>query len=51
MIERNKEIASLRSLLRLDRLDVIHAGDRTFALADRVRAIAIARLLDDTPEF
>jgi len=32
MIERDKEPATLRPLLHLDRLDVIHAGDRTFAL-------------------
>jgi hypothetical protein len=30
--------------LKLDRLDVIHAGKRTFPLADRVRAVAIADL-------
>lgn len=33
--------------LRLDRIDVIHAGDRTFALADRGRAVAVSRLLKD----
>ncbi|MBM4024966.1 MAG: ATP-binding protein [Planctomycetes bacterium] len=33
--------------LRLDRIDVIHAGDRTFALAERVRAVALSRLLED----
>ncbi len=33
--------------LHLDRIDVIHAGDRTFALADRVRAVAASRLLAD----
>jgi predicted AAA+ superfamily ATPase len=40
--------ASMRSALeslRLDRLDVIHAGRRTFALADRVRAVAAHELL------
>jgi len=35
--------------LRLSRIDVIHAGDRTYALAPRIRAVAIARLLDDLP--
>jgi predicted AAA+ superfamily ATPase len=42
--------ASMRHALQdlhLDRLDVIHAGERTFALADRVRAVAASRLLDD----
>ena len=33
--------------LGLSRLDVIHAGDHSFPLADHVRAIAGARLLDD----
>ena len=37
--------------LRLDRMDVIHAGDRTFALADRVRAVAAGRLLEDLGPF
>ena len=35
--------------LRLSRLDVIHAGDDTFPLAPRIRAVAIGRLLDDLP--
>lgn len=33
--------------LRLARLDVIHAGDRTFALGPRLRAVSLSRLLDD----
>ncbi len=33
--------------LRLDRLDVVHAGERTFAIDDRIRAVALERLLDD----
>jgi predicted AAA+ superfamily ATPase len=35
--------------LKLSRLDVIHAGDRTFPLAPRIRAVALSRLLDDVP--
>lgn len=41
---------SMRSALKdlgLARLDVIHAGDRTFDLAPRIRAVSISRLLDD----
>jgi predicted AAA+ superfamily ATPase len=41
---------SMRSALedlRLAQLDVIHAGDRTFGLAPRIRAVSLARLLDD----
>lgn len=33
--------------LRLTRLDVIHAGDDTFAMAPRVRALSWSRLLED----
>jgi hypothetical protein len=35
--------------LRLQRLDVIHAGERTYPLAPRVRAVALARVLQDIP--
>jgi len=38
---------SASSDLKLKRLDVIHAGDETFPMADKVRAVALARLLDD----
>jgi len=33
--------------LKLKRLDVIHAGDKTFPLGKKVRAVALARLLDE----
>jgi uncharacterized protein len=33
--------------LGLKRLDVIHAGERTFPLAPRIRAVALSRLLKD----
>ena len=33
--------------LRLERLDVVHAGTRPFHSPDRVRALALPRLLDD----
>ena len=33
--------------LKLDRLNVVHAGDVTFPLAPRVRAVALVRLLVD----
>jgi hypothetical protein len=32
---------------RLTRLDVIHAGDHTFDLGPRIRAVAAVRLLKD----
>jgi predicted AAA+ superfamily ATPase len=41
---------SMRSALetlRLDRLDVIHVGPRTFARRDRIRAVSISRLVED----
>ncbi len=33
--------------LRLSSLDVIYAGDRTFTMADGIRAVPVVRLLDD----
>lgn len=33
--------------LRLDRLDVIHAGDMTFPLAEKIRAVSLARISTD----
>ncbi len=33
--------------LRLDRLDVIHAGKDTYPLTDRIRAVALRRVLTD----
>ncbi len=38
---------SALSDLKLSRLDIIHAGDRTFPLAKNVRAVALTRLLRD----
>jgi uncharacterized protein len=41
---------SMRTALKdlgLSRLDVIHAGDRTYQMAPRIRAVALTRLLDD----
>jgi predicted AAA+ superfamily ATPase len=45
-----KQTASMRSsidTLRLSSLDIIHAGDHTFALSDRVRAVSFSRFLQD----
>ena len=33
--------------LKLSSLDVIHAGERTFPLQERIRAVALSRLLRD----
>jgi hypothetical protein len=33
--------------LGLDRVDVVHAGDDTYVLSDRIRALAMSRLLTD----
>lgn len=33
--------------LQLVRLDFVHAGDQTFELGPRLRAMALTRLLDD----
>jgi Domain of unknown function (DUF4143) len=43
---------SMRSALedlKLDSLDVVHAGEGTFDLAPRIRAVALSRLLVDVP--
>jgi predicted AAA+ superfamily ATPase len=37
--------------LRLDRLDVVHAGRDTFPMAERIRAVALQRLADDLPRW
>jgi len=33
--------------LKLNRLDVIHAGDDTFMLDKKIRAVALVKLLND----
>jgi hypothetical protein len=33
--------------LRLEHLDVLHAGDETYPLAERIRAVAVPRILQD----
>jgi hypothetical protein len=33
--------------LRLDRLDVIHAGEHSFPLAENIQAVSMRRLLTD----
>ena len=40
-------IRSALADLALDRIDIVHAGDHTFPLAERVRALALCRLYDD----
>jgi hypothetical protein len=50
-LERQPKVtSSIRAALEtlgLQRLDVVHAGDRTFPLAPRIRALALGRLLQD----
>jgi len=33
--------------LKLNRLDVIHAGDETFPMEEKIRAIALRNILED----
>jgi hypothetical protein len=40
-------MAAVLEDLGLERLDVIHAGERTFALARTVRTVAAGELLDE----
>ena len=42
-------MAIARADLKLYSVEVIHAGDHTFPLADGVRAVGLARIHDDVP--
>lgn len=42
-----RSMLSALQVLRLDSLDVIHAGQRTFPLAERIRAVSMTGLLDE----
>ena len=45
-----KITASMRSALsdlKLERLDIVHAGDTTFSLSEKIRAVAFSRLVQD----
>jgi hypothetical protein len=42
-----RSLRSARELLRLDRLDLVHAGDHTFPLTEGIRAVAFARIAED----
>lgn len=45
---------SMRSALedlKLDRLDVVHAGSQSYPLAERVRAVPLARIFDEIPSL
>ncbi len=42
-----RSMHAARSSLGIERIDVIHAGEHTFPLADRIRAVAMARMFDD----
>jgi 3-oxoacyl-(acyl-carrier-protein) synthase len=33
--------------LKLERLDVVHAGDTSFPLTENIRALALSRILED----
>ena len=43
----SRSMHSALSDLKLDRLDVVHGGEHTYPLTDRVRAVALARLYED----
>lgn len=44
---RTRSMHAARTTLRLDRLDVVHGGSATYPLGERVRALALERLLED----
>lgn len=43
----SRSLRSAQESLRLDRLDLVHAGDHTFTLAKSIRAVAVARMFED----
>ena len=47
MIQRSQEL----EIIRLTQLHVIHAGDHTFPLGRRIRAVALSRLTRDLDSF
>lgn len=44
-----RSMHAARTTLGLDRIDVIHAGEHTFPLAEGVRAVAFRRMFEDVP--
>ena len=42
-----KSMQIAREDLRLDSLDIVHAGTETYQLTDGIRAVAIGKILDD----
>lgn len=42
-----RSIHAARESLRLDRVDIIHAGEHTYPLAPGIRAVSFARLFED----
>lgn len=44
-----RSMRSALESLRLDGIDLVHAGEETFALSEQVRAVAARRLLVDLP--
>ena len=44
---RTRSMHAALETLKLDRLDVIHAGEHTFALGEKIRAVSFARLFED----
>jgi len=41
-----RSMHAAREALRLDHLDVVHAGDETFPLRDDIRAVAFSRIAE-----
>ena len=37
--------------LRLQRLDLVHAGEHTFPISERIRSVAFSRILEDIPRL
>jgi hypothetical protein len=46
-----KSMRSALDDLTLDRLDIVYAGDETFALDRKVRALPLTRVLEDLDQL
>jgi hypothetical protein len=46
-----RSMRSAVETLKLDRLDVIHAGDGAWPMAEKIRAVPLRRVLDQVPKL
>jgi len=46
-----KSMRSAFETLKLDRLDVLHAGKASWPMADKIRAVPFSRMFDEVPKL